>query len=146
MYFSKMITLYIKKVFLCSTINILNEKYRFPITTNNGFVFARSFELSSNKGRMISRTTKTRERKLKVLEAAEELKCENLLLITWGTDDMAEYKGHTIKIVSVRNWFYACKLPYILNIPVVTSQKPPTRRIRIDGFYSLFRFSVLCPS
>lgn len=66
---------------------------------------------------------KTRERKLKVLEAAEELKCENLLLITWGTDDMAEYKGHTIKIVSVRNWFYACKLPYILNIPVVTSQK-----------------------
>ena len=32
--------------FLCSTINILNEKYRFPITTNNGFVFARSFELS----------------------------------------------------------------------------------------------------
>lgn len=51
------------------------------------------------------------------------MKCENLLLITWGTDDMAEYKGHTIKIVSVRNWFYACKLPYILNIPVVTSQK-----------------------
>lgn len=51
------ITLYIKKAyFLCSTINILNEKYRFPITTNNGFVFARSFELSSNKGRMISRT------------------------------------------------------------------------------------------
>ncbi|KXT36126.1 hypothetical protein HMPREF2141_01483 [Bacteroides uniformis] len=41
---------------MCSTINILNEKYRFPITTNNGFVFARSFELSSNKGRMISRT------------------------------------------------------------------------------------------
>lgn len=123
MYFSKMITLYIKKAyFLCSTINILNEKYRFPITTNNGFVFARSFELSSNKGRDIS-NAKTRERKLKVLEAAEELKCENLLLITWGTDDMAEYKGHTIKIVSVRNWFYACKLPYILNIPVVTSQK-----------------------
>lgn len=28
-----------------------------------------------------------------------------------------------VGIVSVRNWFYACKLPYILNIPVVTSQK-----------------------
>lgn len=44
------------KFLLLLTINILNEKYRFPITTDNGFVFARSFELSSNKGRMISRT------------------------------------------------------------------------------------------
>lgn len=49
---------------------------------------------------------KTRERELKALEeAARELQSETLLLITWGTDDMAEYKGHTIKIVSVRNWF-----------------------------------------
>ena len=90
------------------------------ITSNKGF---EQKDIEVLELYMKSNLAKTRERKLKALEAAEELKCENLLLITWGTDDMAEYKGHTIKIVSVRNWFYACKLPYILNIPVVTSQK-----------------------
>lgn len=49
---------------------------------------------------------KTRERELKAMEeAAKELKCGNLLLITWDTEDAVEYKGYIVKITSVKKWF-----------------------------------------
>lgn len=122
---------------------------------DNGFVLARSFELSSNKGRLLENmvfvelmrrgykvgdtlfyyhtqnnreidfvlreshvvsclvqvsydisNAKTRERELKAMEeAAKELKCGNLLLITWDTEDAVEYKGYIVKITSVKKWF-----------------------------------------
>ena len=136
-------------------LRLMKKAPRKIYVADNGFVFARSFELSSNKGRQLENmvfvelmrreykpgdtlfyyhtkndreidfvlkdgykasclvqvsydisNAKTRERELKALEeAARELKCENLLLITWETNDVTEYKGHAIKIVSVRNWF-----------------------------------------
>ena len=49
--------------------------------------------------------TKTRERELDALvKASEELKCNNLLLITWDKDDYIEYKGKCIRIASVYRW------------------------------------------
>ena len=50
--------------------------------------------------------TKTRERELKALdEAARELKCENLMLITWDTDETITYNGRQINAVSVGKYF-----------------------------------------
>jgi predicted AAA+ superfamily ATPase len=50
--------------------------------------------------------TKTRERELDALvKASEELKCDNLLLITWDEDASFEYKGNIIQIVSIYRWF-----------------------------------------
>lgn len=122
---------------------------------DNGFIYTRSFELSSNNGRQLEnmvfiellrrgydlekslfyyRTSndkevdfvtrdgrkvtsliqvsyeiskaKTREREMDALvKASEELKCENLLLITWDQEDSVEYKGKHIRIVSLVEWF-----------------------------------------
>ena len=50
--------------------------------------------------------TKTRERELDALvKASEELKCDNLLIITWDQEDSVEYKGKHIRIVSLLEWF-----------------------------------------
>jgi len=122
---------------------------------DNGFIYTRSFVLSSNNGRQLEnmvfiellrrgydlkkslfyyRTsndkevdfvtrdgrkvtsliqvsydiskTKTRERELDALvKASEELKCNNLLLITWKQEGSVEYKGKCIIIVSMEKWF-----------------------------------------
>lgn len=49
---------------------------------------------------------KTRSRELDVLViASEELKCNNLILVTWDTDEQVNYKGKDIQIISARNWF-----------------------------------------
>lgn len=49
---------------------------------------------------------KTREREMDALvKASEELKCDNLLLITWDQEDFVEYKGKHIRIVSLVEWF-----------------------------------------
>ena len=122
---------------------------------DNGFIFTRSFELSSNNGRQLEnmvfiellrrgydlkrslfyyRTSndkevdfvtrdgrkvtsliqvsydisknKTRDRELDALvKASEELKCDNLLLITWNQNVKVEYKGKMINILSVNEWF-----------------------------------------
>ena len=51
-------------------------------------------------------TPKSRERELRALEeAARELNCENLLLITWANEEIAAYKEVRIRITSVREWF-----------------------------------------
>ena len=50
--------------------------------------------------------TKTRERELDALvKASEELKCDNLMLITWNHDGPVEYKGKSIRIISMDKWF-----------------------------------------
>ena len=138
--------------------NKLKEMKKAPrkvYVIDNGFIYTRSFELSSNNGRQLEnmvfiellrrgydlekslfyyRTTndkevdfvtrdgrkvtsliqvsyeiskaKTREREMDALvKASEELKCENLLLITWDQEDSVEYKGKHIRIVSLVEWF-----------------------------------------
>ena len=37
--------------------------------------------------------------------ASDELKCNNLTLVTWDTDEQVNYKGKDIQIISARNWF-----------------------------------------
>ena len=138
--------------------NKLKEMKKAPrkvYVIDNGFIYTRSFELSSNNGRQLEnmvfiellrrgydlkkslfyyRTSndkevdfvtrdgrkvtsliqvsydiskiKTRERELDaLLKASEELKCDNLLLITWDQEDSVEYKGKHIQIVSLLEWF-----------------------------------------
>lgn len=138
--------------------NKLKEMKKAPrkvYVIDNGFIYTRSFELSSNNGRQLEnmvfiellrrgydlekslfyyRTSndkevdfvtrdgrkvtsliqvsyniskaKTREREMDALvKASEELKCENLLLITWDQKDSVEYKGKHIRIVSLVEWF-----------------------------------------
>ena len=138
--------------------NKLKEMKKAPrkvYVIDNGFIYTRSFELSSNNGRQLEnmvfiellrrgydlekslfyyRTTndkevdfvtrdgrkvtsliqvsyeiskaKTREREMDALvKASEELKCENLLLITRDQEDSVEYKGKHIRIVSLVEWF-----------------------------------------
>ena len=138
--------------------NKLKEIKKAPrkvYVVDNGFIYTRSFELSSNNGRQLEnmvfiellrrgydlkkslfyyRTsndkevdfvtregrkvtsliqvsydiskTKTRERELDALvKASEELKCEDLTLITWDEDASVEYKGNSIQIVSISKWF-----------------------------------------
>lgn len=54
---------------------------------------------------------KTRQRELDALViAADELKCGNLTLITWDTDESVTHKGKNITIVSSRHWFLNGKL------------------------------------
>lgn len=49
---------------------------------------------------------KTRRRELDALViASDELKCNNLTLVTWDTDEQVNYKGKDIQIVSARSWF-----------------------------------------
>ena len=138
--------------------NKLKEMKKAPrkvYVIDNGFIYTRSFELSSNNGRQLEnmvfiellrrgydlekslfyyRTSndkevdfvtrdgrkvtsliqvsyniskaKTREREMDALvKASEELKCDNLLLITWDQKDSVEYKGKHIRIVSLVEWF-----------------------------------------
>ena len=137
--------------------NKLKEMKKAPrkvYVIDNGFIYTRSFELSSNNGRQLEnivfiellrrgfdlkkslfyyRTsndkevdfvardgrkvtsliqvsydiskTKTRERELDALvKASEELKCDNLLLITWDKEDSVDYKGKVIRIEPVYKW------------------------------------------
>ena len=120
---------------------------------DNGFIYTRSFELSSNNGRQLEnmvfiellrrgynlkkslfyyRTSndkevdfvtrdgrkvtsliqvsydiskaKTRERELDALvKASEELKCDNLLIITWAVNARIEYREKSIRIVSAQH-------------------------------------------
>lgn len=136
--------------------NKLKEMKKAPrkvYVIDNGFIYTRSFELSSNNGRQLEnmvfiellrrgfdlkkslfyyRTsndkevdfvtrdgrkvtsliqvsydiskTKTREREQDALvKASEELKCDNLLLITWDQNEEVNYKGKMISILSVEN-------------------------------------------
>lgn len=138
--------------------NKLKEMKKAPrkvYVVDNGFIYTRSFELSSNNGRQLEnmvfiellrrgydlkkslfyyRTsndkevdfvtkdgrkvtsliqvsydiskTKTREREFDALvKASEELKCDNLLLITWDQDDILNYKGHLVRVISAKKWF-----------------------------------------
>ena len=138
--------------------NKLKEMKKAPrkvYVIDNGFIYTRSFELSSNNGRQLEnmvfiellrrgydlekslfyyRTSndkevdfvtrdgrkvtsliqvsyniskaKTREREMDALvKASEELKCDNLLLITLDQEDFVEYKGKHIRIVSLVEWF-----------------------------------------
>ena len=49
---------------------------------------------------------RTRERELKALvKASEELRCDNLTLITWDLDSETTYQGKRIHIVSAKTWF-----------------------------------------
>ena len=49
---------------------------------------------------------KTRKRELDALVvASDELKCNNLILITWDTDEHVNYKGKDIQVISASNWF-----------------------------------------
>lgn len=137
--------------------NKLKEMKKAPrkvYVIDNGFIYTRSFELSSNNGRQLEnmvfiellrrgydlkkslfyyRTSndkevdfvtrdgrkvtsliqvsydiskaKTRERELDALvKASDELKCENLLLITRDLDDILSYKNKTIRILSIQKW------------------------------------------
>lgn len=136
--------------------NKLKEMKKAPrkvYVIDNGFIYTRSFELSSNNGRQLEnmvfiellrrgydlkkslfyyRTSndkevdfvtrdgrkvtsliqvsydiskaKTRERELDALvKASEELKCDNLLIITWALNDRIEYREKSIRIVSAQH-------------------------------------------
>ena len=138
--------------------NKLKEMKKAPrkvYIIDNGFIYTRFFELSSNNGRQLEnmvfiellrrgydlkkslfyyRTsndkevdfvtrdgrkvasliqvsydiskTKTRERELDALiKASEELKCDNLLLINWVQNDVLNYKGHIVRVISAQKWF-----------------------------------------
>lgn len=137
--------------------NKLKEMKKAPrkvYVIDNGFIYTRSFELSSNNGRQLEnmvfiellrrgydlkkslfyyRTSndkevdfvtrdgrkvtsliqvscdiskaKTRERELDALvKASDELKCEDLLLITRDLDDILSYKNKTIRVLSIQKW------------------------------------------
>ena len=48
---------------------------------------------------------KTRKREIdSLIECAEELKINRLLIITWDQDETLEKDGYTIEVISVRNW------------------------------------------
>lgn len=48
---------------------------------------------------------KTRKREIdSLIECAEELKVNRLLIITWDQDETLEKEGYTIEVISVRNW------------------------------------------
>lgn len=48
---------------------------------------------------------KTRKREIdSLIECAEELKVNRLLIITWNQDETLEKDGYTIEVISVRNW------------------------------------------
>lgn len=75
----------------------LEEPYLFKKGTKVDALIQVVYEISKPK---------TRKRELDALViASDELKCSNLTLITWDTDEQANYKGKDIQIISVRNWF-----------------------------------------
>jgi predicted AAA+ superfamily ATPase len=137
--------------------NKLKEMRKAPkkiYVVDNGFVLARSFELSANSGRQMENmvfvellrrgydlknslfyfrskndreidfvtregnkvtsliqvsyeisSPKTRERELKAfVDGVNELKCNNLILITWDTKETIEYKGHMIEAIPITEW------------------------------------------
>lgn len=136
-------------------LKVMKKATKKIYVVDNGFVMARSFELSSNSGRQLenmvfvelnrrgfksekslfyyrtkadreidfvtkegSRVSeliqvsydisapKTRERELRALyDASAELRCDKLTLVTWDTDEQAEYREKPITIVSARKWF-----------------------------------------
>lgn len=48
---------------------------------------------------------KTRKREIdSLIECAEELKVNRLLIITWDQDETLEKEGYTIEVISVRDW------------------------------------------
>ena len=48
---------------------------------------------------------KARKREIdSLIECAEELKVNRLLIITWDQDETLEKEGYTIEVISVRNW------------------------------------------
>lgn len=48
---------------------------------------------------------KTRKRELdSLIECAEELRCENLCIITYKENETIAYKNHTVRIMSLRDW------------------------------------------
>lgn len=50
-------------------------------------------------------STKTKKREVgSLVECAEELKVNRLLIITWNQDEILEMNGYTIEVISVRNW------------------------------------------
>ncbi len=50
--------------------------------------------------------TKTKERELDALvRASDELKCDNLVLLTWERDETLDYKGKNIQVYSANKWF-----------------------------------------
>lgn len=50
-------------------------------------------------------SAKTRARELDALvECGDELKCDNLLVVTWSESEELDWKGHRIKIVKVRQF------------------------------------------
>ena len=51
---------------------------------------------------------KTRAREIKaLLECGQELKNENLTIITWNESGTVEEAGHTVRIVPLREWIAA---------------------------------------
>lgn len=50
-------------------------------------------------------STKTKKREVgSLVECAEELNVNRLLIITWNQDEILEMNGYTIEVISVRNW------------------------------------------
>ena len=133
----------------------MNKADRKCYVVDNGYIFARAFELSSNLGRLLENmvflellkngynlkmhelsyyrsrndrevdfvcrkgvtiqqliqvcydisSPKTRKREIdSLIECAEELKVNRLLIITWDQDETLEKEGYTIEVISVRNW------------------------------------------
>ena len=75
----------------------LEEPYLFKKGTKVDALIQVVYEISKPK---------TRKRELDALViASDELKCNNLMLITWDTDELVNYKDKEIRIVSARNWF-----------------------------------------
>lgn len=136
-------------------MKLMNKADRKCYVVDNGYIFARAFELSSNLGRLLENmvflellkngynlkmhelfyyrsrndrevdfvcrkgvtiqqliqvcydisSPKTRKREIdSLIECAEELKVNRLLIITWDQDETLEKEGYTIEVISVRNW------------------------------------------
>lgn len=136
-------------------MKLMNKADRKCYVVDNGYIFARAFELASNLGRLLENmvflellkngynlkmhelfyyrsrndrevdfvcrkgvtiqqliqvcydisSPKTRKREIdSLIECAEELKVNRLLIITWDQDETLEKEGYTIEVISVRNW------------------------------------------
>jgi uncharacterized protein len=141
-----------------SKLKLMKKADRKAYVIDNGFVFARAFELSRNSGRLLENlvflellkqgydprkyelfyyrshndrevdfvlrkgvtvkgliqvcydlsSKKTRAREIKaLLECGQELKNENLTIITWNESGTVEEAGHTVRIVPLREWIAA---------------------------------------
>lgn len=89
---------------------------------------------------------KTRNRELDALAvASEELKCSNLLLVTWDTDEQINYKGKDIQIISARNWFLSNGSEAYLNSAGASSSvhgRIRKRLVYVEGYFA--HMSVFC--